>query len=247
MHHEVTTAHLTGMTVSMRVMSAGDGYRYLLASVTAGDVACHVPWLIVNYVEKGCLIAQQILPARSSHADGWRKVRQLVKAARRRAAGRGAARPGLDPRFGYFRLSDGRPSHVAAAVGTVGCLPNVARYVRLTYMSEARSDQAGSELATLRQRLVEAEEEYVDLATRDDPAAIGWERLPDQESNIRPACARCEFWTAREYEAGRFGITGVCRRYPPSLPSMEGGKFPITHDRNWCGEFRPMTRRLNND
>lgn len=148
------------MTVSMRVMSAGDGYRYLLASVTAGDVACHVPWLIVNYVEKGCLIAQQILPARSSRADGRRKVRQLVKAARRRAAGRGAARPGLDPRFGYFRLSDGRPSHVAAAVGTVGCLPNVARYVRLTYMSEARSDQAGSELATLRQRLVEAEEEY---------------------------------------------------------------------------------------
>lgn len=74
------------MTVSMRVMSAGDGYRYLLASVTAGDVACHVPWLIVNYAEKGCLIAQQSLPARSSRADGRRKVRQLVKAAWRRAA-----------------------------------------------------------------------------------------------------------------------------------------------------------------
>ena len=115
-------------------------------------------------------------------------------------------------------------------------------------------DRALAEARTRGQRLadgwcveVEAEEEYVDLATRDDPAAIGYERLPDQESNIRPACARCEFWTTREYEAGRFGMTGVCRRYPPSLPSMEGGKFPITHDRNWCGEFRPMTRRLNND
>lgn len=40
MHHEVnpvSPAHLAGVTVSMRIMSAGDGYRYLLASVAAGD------------------------------------------------------------------------------------------------------------------------------------------------------------------------------------------------------------------
>ena len=37
MHHEVPAAYLTGVTVSMRVMSAGDGYKYLLQSVAAGD------------------------------------------------------------------------------------------------------------------------------------------------------------------------------------------------------------------
>jgi conjugative relaxase-like TrwC/TraI family protein len=40
LHHEVnpvSPAHLAGVTVSMRIMSAGDGYRYLLASVAAGD------------------------------------------------------------------------------------------------------------------------------------------------------------------------------------------------------------------
>jgi len=37
LHHEVTPAHLTGVTVSMRVMSAGDGYKYLLQSVGASD------------------------------------------------------------------------------------------------------------------------------------------------------------------------------------------------------------------
>jgi hypothetical protein len=35
-----------------------------------------------------------------------------------------------------------------------------SRHVTLTYISETSGDQAGSELATLRQRLVEAEEEY---------------------------------------------------------------------------------------
>ena len=31
------SAHLSFVTVSMRVMSAGDGYEYLLRSVVAGD------------------------------------------------------------------------------------------------------------------------------------------------------------------------------------------------------------------
>ena len=55
MHHEVTPAHLTSVTVSMRVMSAGDGYKYLLQSVAAGDG--HRPLttpLIAYYAEKGC-------------------------------------------------------------------------------------------------------------------------------------------------------------------------------------------------
>ena len=54
MHHEVTQAHLTGVTVSMRVMSAGDGYKYLLQSVAAGDG--HRPLttpLVAYYMEKG--------------------------------------------------------------------------------------------------------------------------------------------------------------------------------------------------
>ena len=33
----MSSAHLAGMTVSMRVMSAGDGYEYLLRTVAAGD------------------------------------------------------------------------------------------------------------------------------------------------------------------------------------------------------------------
>jgi conjugative relaxase-like TrwC/TraI family protein len=54
LHHEVPAAHLTGVTVSMRVMSAGDGYKYLLQSVAAGDG--HRPLttpLIAYYTEKG--------------------------------------------------------------------------------------------------------------------------------------------------------------------------------------------------
>ena len=38
--------------------------------------------------------------------------------------------------------------------------PRHLMYVILTYMSQGRGDQGSSELATLRQRLIEAEEEY---------------------------------------------------------------------------------------
>lgn len=46
--------HLRGMTVSMRVMSAGDGYKYLLRSVAAadGDRSLATP-LTRYYVEEG--------------------------------------------------------------------------------------------------------------------------------------------------------------------------------------------------
>ncbi len=54
MHHEVTPAHLTRVTVSMRVMSAGDGYQYLLQSVAAGDANRPLTTpLIRYYAEKG--------------------------------------------------------------------------------------------------------------------------------------------------------------------------------------------------
>ena len=54
LHHEVTPAHLTGVTVSMRVMSAGDGYKYLLQSVAAGDGNRPLTTpLIAYYTEKG--------------------------------------------------------------------------------------------------------------------------------------------------------------------------------------------------
>jgi conjugative relaxase-like TrwC/TraI family protein len=54
LHHEVTPAHLTGVTVSMRVMSAGDGYKYLLQSVAAGDGHRSLTQpLIAYYTEKG--------------------------------------------------------------------------------------------------------------------------------------------------------------------------------------------------
>jgi conjugative relaxase-like TrwC/TraI family protein len=55
LHHEVAPAHLTGVTVSMRVMSAGDGYKYLLQSVAAGDGHRSLTEpLIRYYAEKGC-------------------------------------------------------------------------------------------------------------------------------------------------------------------------------------------------
>ena len=49
-----TGAHLIGMTVSMRVMSAGDGYKYLLRSVAAadGDRSLSTP-LTRYYAEEG--------------------------------------------------------------------------------------------------------------------------------------------------------------------------------------------------
>jgi hypothetical protein len=70
LHHEVPTAHLTGVTVSMRVMSAGDGYKYLLQSVAAGDG--HRPLttpLVAYYTEKGTRRAAGSVPAASASAS----------------------------------------------------------------------------------------------------------------------------------------------------------------------------------
>lgn len=50
----MTGVHLSIMTVSMRVMSAGDGYKYLLRSVAAadGDRSLSTP-LTRYYAEEG--------------------------------------------------------------------------------------------------------------------------------------------------------------------------------------------------
>ena len=42
-------AYLLGVTVSIRVMTAGDGYRYLLSSVVAGDGARDAPAALMRY------------------------------------------------------------------------------------------------------------------------------------------------------------------------------------------------------
>jgi conjugative relaxase-like TrwC/TraI family protein len=49
LHHKEPAAHLPGVTVSMRVMSAGDGYRYLLASVAAGDGRRSLTQPLIDY------------------------------------------------------------------------------------------------------------------------------------------------------------------------------------------------------
>ncbi|MGH2864276.1 MAG: MobF family relaxase, partial [Solirubrobacteraceae bacterium] len=49
MHHKATPAYLAGVTVSMRIMSAGDGYRYLLASVAAGDGQRSLTTPLIDY------------------------------------------------------------------------------------------------------------------------------------------------------------------------------------------------------
>jgi hypothetical protein len=64
LHDEVPPAHLAGVTVSMRVMSAGDGYEYLLQSVAAGDGhrSLTMP-LIAYYAEKGTQPGHWTVPA----------------------------------------------------------------------------------------------------------------------------------------------------------------------------------------
>ena len=54
------------------------------------------------------------------------------------------------------------------------------------------------------------------------------------------ACEHCRFWTLHEMYAG---IRGRCRRFPPSIPSLNPGHgtFPLTAPSDVCGEFRPKT------
>lgn len=46
------SAHLSFVTVSMRVMSAGDGYEYLLRSVVAGDGNRSLSMPLTRYYEE---------------------------------------------------------------------------------------------------------------------------------------------------------------------------------------------------
>ena len=57
-------------------------------------------------------------------------------------------------------------------------------------------------------------------------------------------CAGCRFWERREH--GATGWSGFCRRHAPpavtiSAPGEFEARWPVTHESEWCGEWRcPM-------
>lgn len=79
--------------------------------------------------------------------------------------------------------------------------------------------------------------------------------MTDQEE-----CGKCRFWMRRSDELGNRG-GGVCRRYPPTFPSVwsisknmfpadrvtfdmtpgtqYNDAWPNTSMQSWCGEFSP--------
>lgn len=55
-----------------------------------------------------------------------------------------------------------------------------------------------------------------------------------------PQCASCAFFSIEPKED-----VGFCRRYPPSLISIEDSFdscYPVTDPHDWCGEF---ARKVN--
>lgn len=57
-------AHLLRVTVSMRVMSAGDGYKYLLRSVAAGDGDRSLSTSLTRYyTEEGSRGGPDVVPS----------------------------------------------------------------------------------------------------------------------------------------------------------------------------------------
>lgn len=64
------------------------------------------------------------------------------------------------------------------------------------------------------------------------------------------SCGECEFWKAGEFD-GMVDLDasyGNCRRTAPPPPSPlpereEPMYWPVTEDRDWCGEFRPRTEQ----
>ena len=54
-------------------------------------------------------------------------------------------------------------------------------------------------------------------------------------------CESCRFWEA--FQTGSLGTYGFCRRRAPNtVATSKGGEFearwPLTHERDWCGEWR---------
>lgn len=69
----------------------------------------------------------------------------------------------------------------------------------------------------------------------------------DSANDAAPVkCSSCRFWEPDE-ELGKRGDSGICRRYPPSIPSSEPldsdftdyPVWPRTMDYEWCGEHKP--------
>lgn len=65
-------------------------------------------------------------------------------------------------------------------------------------------------------------------------------------------CSQCKFWIRAVHDDNLLRFFGCCHRYPPSfVPLLPEdldpdypyekkeliGKFPYTHQSNWCGEF----------
>lgn len=53
-------------------------------------------------------------------------------------------------------------------------------------------------------------------------------------------CKQCRYWMPHIYEMDEDHISseyGECRRFPPRAMGIEEGRFPITHEDSWCGEF----------
>ena len=59
------------MTVSMRVMSAGDGFKYLLKSVAAGDGDRDLSTPLTRYYTEAGLPGGPLTRLRSPRLGGW--------------------------------------------------------------------------------------------------------------------------------------------------------------------------------
>lgn len=50
-------------------------------------------------------------------------------------------------------------------------------------------------------------------------------------------CADCVFWLGKEFKPVVAIHLGHCHRYAPRIPFS--GSWPVTEDKDWCGEFVP--------
>ena len=69
------------------------------------------------------------------------------------------------------------------------------------------------------------------MATREKKTAI--------PADCMPMCRSCAFWESDQEIDG-----GFCHRRPPAVFMIDGepaSMFPVTNDRDWCGEFARMT------
>jgi hypothetical protein len=77
------------------------------------------------------------------------------------------------------------------------------------------------------------------------------EREPFEHAEIGlQACGSCHYWRR---EGSRRAGWGQCRRMPPALPAVRTDKlklvgvWPVTEERDWCGEWRAASGRAGPD